>query len=87
MLKSKEIYSIKQELCIKGRSFIVSSYLNLQAVGDNLQGAVNCVLFCFLTPKVWNHIKESCYLCTGKCYRNNDDNVDDETTNLLPGLI
>ena len=32
-------------------------------MGDNLQGAVNGFLFCILTPKVNNHIKNWFYRC------------------------
>ncbi|XP_066927062.1 G-protein coupled receptor 157-like isoform X1 [Clytia hemisphaerica] len=35
----------------------------MQAIGDNLVGFCNCIFFCFLTPKVRNHIKQS-KLCT-----------------------
>lgn len=37
--------------------------LYMQAIGDNLQGAVNCILFCFLTPKVFSHIRDSLKYC------------------------
>ncbi|XP_065653285.1 G-protein coupled receptor 157-like [Hydra vulgaris] len=35
----------------------------MQGMGDNLQGAVNGFLFCYLTPKVYNHIKDSIFNC------------------------
>ena len=38
----------------------------IQAVGDNLQGFMNCLLYCVFTPKVYNHIKQK-LLTSCKC--------------------
>lgn len=42
---------------------IETTLMFLQSAGDTLQGAVNCVLFCFLTPKVFNLVKQSVIRC------------------------
>ncbi|XP_066927060.1 G-protein coupled receptor 157-like [Clytia hemisphaerica] len=62
------------------------AFLCLQTVGDNLIGAVNCVLFCFLTPKVWNHLKESMSNMKSKlcCNKKQEIILDpDEKTKLI----
>lgn len=41
-------------------SNISEALLYLHTLGDNLQGAMNCLLFCFFTPKVFYHIKNGC---------------------------
>lgn len=61
--------------------------LYLHSVGDNLQGATNCLLFCIFTPKVRNHIKRSIFACCQAlrcCYVEHDfDESMDERTCLL----
>ena len=45
---------------------IIFTSLILQALGDNLQGFMNCLLYCVFTPKVFNHIKQKILTCC-KC--------------------
>jgi len=64
--------------------------ISMQAVGDNLQGFTNCVLFCFFTKKV-NHqmrnslyacchqMRNSLYACWQKITDRQDENVDERT--------
>ena len=45
----------------------ISQFYNFfQTFGDNLQGFMNCLLYCVFTPKVFNHIKQKFITCC-KC--------------------
>jgi len=53
--------------------------ISMQAVGDNLQGFTNCVLFCFFTKKVNHQMRNSLYACWQKITDRHDENVDERT--------
>jgi len=59
--------------------------LTLQGFGDSSQGFLNCILFCFLNPRVYSHLKEAFmyYVCCR--WRTVDDDsepsVDGESLN------
>ncbi|XP_066912697.1 G-protein coupled receptor 157-like [Clytia hemisphaerica] len=53
--------------CTKDRLWLCQGLLYLHTLGDNLQGAMNCILYCFFTPKVYNSIVQ---LLCNVCCRN-----------------
>eukprot|EP00794_Sanderia_malayensis_P000439 gene439-1080_t len=56
--------------------------LTLNGIGDSSQGFLNCILFCFMNPKVSDHLRHFIIVKVCRCCSNDNNNNREQTNHV-----